>query len=60
MTVEGHRVTAERVAEAMQGQPVDPLAADDLQRGRRHHGPGDPPVAVGTVGGEVGGLAGGG
>jgi hypothetical protein len=44
VTVEGHRVAAE----ATHGQPVDPIAVDDLQRGRRHHRPRDPPVAVGT------------
>jgi len=46
MTVEGHRVAAQSMAEATHGQPLDPVTVDDLQRGRQHQRPGNPPVVV--------------
>ena len=56
MPVEDHWIPAQGAGEPAHGQPVRPIAVDDLQRGGQHNIPGDLAAAVGR--GIAGGAAG--
>jgi hypothetical protein len=56
--VQDHRVPVQGAGEAAHGQPVGPVAVDDVQRGGEHYSAGDlaaAAVGVGVIGGAGGG-----
>ena len=53
--VEDHRVAVQCAGKPAHGQPIGPVAVDDLQRGSQHDIPGD--LAAAVEGGTTGGAA---